>query len=81
MKDHLLGCGSSINLRASSDEQWPVRCTYDPLRHTMKIHKGFRTFRKENNLEAGDVCVFELIKNEAAEFKVSVFHASDYASV
>ncbi|XP_004309082.1 PREDICTED: B3 domain-containing transcription factor VRN1-like [Fragaria vesca subsp. vesca] len=81
MKDHLLGCGSSINLRASRDEQWPARCTYDPRRHTMKIHKGFGTFCKENNLEAGDVCVFELIKNEAADFKVSVFHASDYASV
>ncbi|XP_062000486.1 B3 domain-containing transcription factor VRN1-like [Rosa rugosa] len=81
VKDHLLGCADFINLKASSDKR-AVRCTvctYEPLRHIMEIRGGFGEFTKHNNLEEGDVCVFELIKSEADALKVSIFHASEYA--
>lgn len=81
VKDHLLGCANFINLKASSDKRGVpcTVCTYEPLHHRMEIRGGFGEFAKDNNLEEGDVCVFELIKSEADVLKVSIFHASDYA--
>ncbi|PRQ60669.1 putative transcription factor B3-Domain family [Rosa chinensis] len=81
VKDHLLGCANFINLKASSDKRGVpcTVCTYEPLHHRMEIRGGFGEFAKDNNLEEGDVCVFELIKSEADALKVSIFHASDYA--
>ena len=44
------------------------------------IRDGWRVFADENNLKAGDVCVFELVKQSGAKtaFKVSIIRASDY---
>ncbi|XP_050386863.1 B3 domain-containing transcription factor VRN1-like [Argentina anserina] len=83
VRDHMNGFAKLINLKlASGNEQWPVHCTYDPrCCRTVRLQTGCPTFYKDNDLEDGDVCVFELLRSKAVELKVSIFHASDYASV
>lgn len=41
----------------------------------VRMHHGWDTFAKENQLKVGDVCVFELIKGAEGEvsFKVTIF--------
>ena len=34
---------------------------------------GWSSFAKENNLQVGDTCVFELIKRDDVVLKVSIF--------
>ncbi|KAK8674024.1 hypothetical protein V6N13_112330 [Hibiscus sabdariffa] len=41
---------------------------------------NWRTFAKGNNLEVGDVCVFELINRHENSFKVSIFSAAPGAN-
>ncbi|KAK8717525.1 hypothetical protein V6N13_044790 [Hibiscus sabdariffa] len=41
---------------------------------------SWRSFAKDNNLEVGDVCVFELINRHENSFKVSIFSAAPGAN-
>ena len=45
----------------------------------MNIGRGWIVFARENNLEEGDVCVFELIKRKPVVLNVSIFRVADYA--
>ncbi|KAK7851613.1 hypothetical protein CFP56_041435 [Quercus suber] len=38
-------------------------------------------FRKHNNLEEGDVCVFEAIERKPVVLSVSIFHMVDHQSL
>ena len=46
-----------------------------------KLQKGWTKFRRDNHLEAGDVCVFELIKStRVTTFTVLIARAADTPS-
>eukprot|EP00257_Ricinus_communis_P028011 XP_025015425.1 B3 domain-containing transcription factor VRN1 [Ricinus communis] len=52
---------------------WPVRLNIY-LRHSRgKFSAGWILFARENSLQAGDVCIFELIDRETMLIKVSIF--------
>ncbi|KAK3195648.1 hypothetical protein Dsin_026958 [Dipteronia sinensis] len=63
-----------IKLQVSDGREWPVQLCW---RHNEAVDfiTGWTTFSKENNLEEGDVCLFELIRMEDILLKVSVFHS------
>lgn len=41
------------------------------------ISSGWKEFAEDNNLEVGDVCIFELLNGTKISFQVSIFRASD----
>ena len=47
----------------------------------MRFGKGWVAFSKENNLEEGDACVFEVIKRKLVVLSVSIFHMIDHQSL
>ncbi|KAL6130443.1 hypothetical protein ACLB2K_068822 [Fragaria x ananassa] len=70
-------CPVLITLEAPNGKQCHVRCIYDTDRK--KLSDGWSAFSSENNLEEGDVCVFELIASKDVVLKASIFRAAEYA--
>ncbi|XP_043814102.1 B3 domain-containing transcription factor VRN1 [Manihot esculenta] len=57
------------------NKRWPVKLfKYPP---NSMIAEGWRSFATENFLKVGDVCIFELIANEAVLLKVTIFRNVD----
>ncbi|KAK8606805.1 hypothetical protein V6N13_052562 [Hibiscus sabdariffa] len=65
-------------LRVADGRTWIVRFAVNEV--TGGQHRAefcpWRTFARDNNLEVGDVCVFELINRRENSFKVSIFSAA-----
>ena len=74
-------CGPQIaKLETSDGRQWSVNChNRGRLSSATNIGRGWIVFARENNLEEGDVCVFELIKGKPVVLNVSIFRVVDYA--
>ncbi|KAK7818810.1 b3 domain-containing transcription factor vrn1 [Quercus suber] len=69
-----------VKLQTSNGKQWPAKCILrDRASSAMNIGRGWTVFSRDNNLEEGDVCVFELIKKQPVVLKVSIFRVVDYA--
>lgn len=68
---HLNGVSGFIKLQSTDGKQWPVRCLYRGGR--AKLSQGWYDFALENNLEEGDVCVFELMRAREVVLQVTVF--------
>ncbi|KAH7575169.1 hypothetical protein JRO89_XS02G0057300 [Xanthoceras sorbifolium] len=64
-----------IKLEVSDGREWPVQLTWRQ-NGSVDLTKGWGGFSKENNLEGGDICLFEIIRMEDIRLKVSVFHSS-----
>jgi len=47
----------------------------------MRFGEGWVAFSKDNNLEKGDVCVFEVIERTPVVISVSIFHLVDHQSL
>ena len=73
----------NVTLLTSNGKQWHVRCHYHQYSTSsaMKMSKGCAAFFKDNNLEEGDVCVFEVIKRKPVVLSVSIFHVVDHQSL
>ncbi|KAK8568126.1 hypothetical protein V6N13_106066 [Hibiscus sabdariffa] len=68
---YLNGVDGIITLQASNGKRWPVRCIYG--QSSWKFSKGWAEFVLDNNLDEGDVCVFELISTQEIVLKVTIF--------
>ena len=77
---YLSGVQKFITLEASDGKQWSVRCISSGEGH-VKLSKGWTEFVKDNNLEEGDVCVFELVNLEDVVLKVSIFRVLEDAKM
>ncbi|KAI4357089.1 hypothetical protein L6164_001060 [Bauhinia variegata] len=58
---------------------WPVNFLIRNVstRKRFELSTGWKAFAKANNLNLGDVCVFELIHRTEIAFRVSIFRDSD----
>ncbi|XP_059639562.1 putative B3 domain-containing protein Os03g0621600 [Cornus florida] len=66
-----MGKGKENAILQVSANKWPVKVkTY--LNRIARFSSGWKGFTKDNTLEAGDVCVFELIKRDDFVLKVSI---------
>ncbi|RYR17302.1 hypothetical protein HN51_038209 [Arachis hypogaea] len=61
-----------VNLR-NREKQWPVTLIYYPTRKIAILSAGSVSFARENNLKAGDICIFELVYREGAELDAHIF--------
>ncbi|EOX98133.1 Sulfotransferase, putative isoform 1 [Theobroma cacao] len=76
-RKHLNGVNGTITLQVSEGKKWPVRCIY--VDGHLKFCKGWAEFVLDNNLDEGDVCVFELINTEEIVLKVTIFRVLEDA--
>ncbi|KAI4322054.1 hypothetical protein L6164_021777 [Bauhinia variegata] len=76
-KEYLRGV-VSLHLENSNGKRWKVGCHSPNSRSSaLRIGKGWRDFARDNHLQEGDVCVFELIKRKQVVIQVTVYHADD----
>lgn len=78
---YLSGYSGSIKLQDSNAKHWDVRfvCVNPSLQI---MCKGCSQFFTDNNLEVGDVCLFEMMKRKGGVvLKVSVLCAAEYSDI
>ncbi|GMI68864.1 hypothetical protein HRI_000555700 [Hibiscus trionum] len=66
-------------LQVADGRTWIVKFAVKVVtagQHKAEFFSTWRTFAEDNNLEVGDVCVFELINRHENSFKVSIFSAA-----
>lgn len=61
-------------LQPASQETWSVRCMIGDSH--VRLAKGWRNFARDNKLQVGDICVFELMKVTKTKFKVGTLPAA-----
>lgn len=66
---HITKDSCRVKLQLPDGEVWPVKCYIN--KKCAKFSAGWKNFSKENNLAAGDICGFELVKKRL--FKVVIF--------
>ncbi|XP_021287250.1 B3 domain-containing transcription factor VRN1-like isoform X3 [Herrania umbratica] len=76
-RKHLNGVNGTITLQVSEGKKWPVRCIH--VDGHLKFCKGWAEFVLDNNLDEGDVCVFELISTQEIVLKVTIFRVLEDA--
>ncbi|XWS67971.1 hypothetical protein CRYUN_Cryun04dG0050300 [Craigia yunnanensis] len=74
---YLNGVDGIITLKVSEGKKWPVQCIYG--NDSLKFSKGWAEFVLDNNLDEGDVCVFELINTKEIVLKVTIFRVLEDA--
>ncbi|MBA0815107.1 hypothetical protein Gohar_020878 [Gossypium harknessii] len=70
---YLNGVDGVIMLQIPEGKKWPVQCVY--CNGNLKFSKGWAEFVLDNNLDEGDVCIFELINTKEIVLKVTIFRA------
>ena len=78
-RKYLLSSSKLITLEAPNGDQCIVSCNDNRRSYSKAIGKGWPGFLKDNDLEEGDVCVFELINKKIIVLKVWMFRVADYA--
>ncbi|KAI6701263.1 hypothetical protein NL676_015587 [Syzygium grande] len=68
---HLKDLSGDIKLQLPGGKQWPVRRIFNRSKAS-KISRGWRKFVTDNNLEEGDVCIFELAETEDVVLNVTI---------
>ncbi|KAE8077337.1 hypothetical protein FH972_015909 [Carpinus fangiana] len=78
-KKYLIG-HSSVKLQTCDGKQWDASCYHNyPSPSSMSIYTGrWEELCRDNHLEVGDVCVFELIRINPVLLNVLIFHVADY---
>ncbi|XP_042495556.1 B3 domain-containing transcription factor VRN1-like [Macadamia integrifolia] len=71
VKSHLTDKVETITLQDSDGGKWPVKCFIKG--GVGRFGSGWGTFVKENDIEEGDVCAFELLEKKCTVLKVSIF--------
>ncbi|KAF1884001.1 hypothetical protein Lal_00012961 [Lupinus albus] len=68
-----------MNLLLANGRVWPTRYCIrgDCDRTRFELSSGWKQFCKDNNLEVGDVCIFELIDRTKLAFQVCIFRETD----
>ncbi|KAB1204818.1 B3 domain-containing transcription factor VRN1 [Morella rubra] len=68
----------TIILRISDDRNWILEYVFktNAGRPRGRFKYGWNVFAQDNNLEVGDVCVFELIQGNKVSFQVVIFRSS-----
>ncbi|KAL7224041.1 hypothetical protein ACSBR1_025486 [Camellia fascicularis] len=69
---HMKKSKTTVKLQVS-DKLWPVNLISYQSSSSAMLRGGFTAFAKEQSLQVGDVCIFELIDRDDDVLKVSIF--------
>ncbi|XVF17763.1 hypothetical protein REPUB_Repub10bG0151800 [Reevesia pubescens] len=66
----------NLTLCDSAGKTWPAKYYRGPKDKNLsaKVNGGWRAFARDNNLDVGDICVFELIKHPDILMKVVIIY-------
>ncbi|XVF17764.1 hypothetical protein REPUB_Repub10bG0151900 [Reevesia pubescens] len=72
----------NLSICDSSGKTWPAKyyCTAENKNPKAHIYAGWRAFVEDNNLDVGDICVFELIKHAEILMEVVIYPVVQNAS-
>ena len=56
-------------------KSWEVRCVVRNKRRTKRLVKGWKQFARDNKLQLGDFCLFELLENMKHTMNVHIIRA------
>ena len=56
-------------------KSWEVRCVVRNKRRTKRLVKGWNQFARDNKLQLGDLCLFELLENMKHTMNVHIIRA------
>ncbi|XVF59517.1 hypothetical protein PTKIN_Ptkin07bG0282200 [Pterospermum kingtungense] len=76
---YLDGNKGQVILQVPDRGTWTVKFSVNVMgsgQHKAQFYNTWKDFAHGNNLEVGDVCVFELINRKKRSFKVSIFSAA-----
>jgi hypothetical protein len=59
-------------LRVGEDRAWKVNVKFDYVKRCSILNAGWNLFTKDNNLQVGDVCKFEMTQSEPLSFTISI---------
>ncbi|KAK7846120.1 b3 domain-containing transcription factor vrn1, partial [Quercus suber] len=81
-KKHFSEKHEDVILQASGSKIWSVKYNFREAygRQKAELCSGWKAFVRDNNLEVGDVCVFEFIKGIEISLKVVIFRDAEDAN-
>ncbi|XP_027335228.1 B3 domain-containing transcription factor VRN1-like [Abrus precatorius] len=65
------------DLQVLNGRVWPVKYQKRKAQTRFHFSRGWKTFVKDNNLQVGDVCTFELLPRTKLTFQVHIFRETD----
>ncbi|XVF41606.1 hypothetical protein PTKIN_Ptkin01aG0292800 [Pterospermum kingtungense] len=72
-KEYIKCIPQDVTLKVE-EKLWPIRIRLsNRFERAAKLGTGWRAFAAENNLQVGNVCVFEMIKRKNIVLEVSIF--------
>jgi len=71
---YFMGNSGNLVLRVPGKGSWPVKCIM--LRKDAKVTCGWKAFVLDNKLKVGDVCVFEMLRDDKLFIDVIIFRAA-----
>ena len=77
VKRHFKRDNNKTTLSVSDGRTWSVK--YIKRKNNVQFSSGWTKFVRDNSLEVGDVCAFELIKCTGTSLKVVIFRNNEDA--
>ena len=78
VKRHFKRDNNNTILSVSDGRTWSVK--YIKRKNNVQFSSGWTKFVRDNSLEVGDVCAFELVKCTGTSLKVEIFRNNEDAS-
>ncbi|CAL1389325.1 unnamed protein product [Linum trigynum] len=79
VKQNMTGDGEAVILKeVAGGGKWVVEASFGSDGMFRLLGEEWQRFYRENNLETGDVCLFQLMPKEKVEFLVSIYRASPF---
>jgi len=79
-REYLKGFKGIARLRVGEDKAWKVNVKFDYVKRGSILNVGWNLFAKDNNLQVGDVCKFEMTQSEPLSFNISISRVREYPS-
>ncbi|TKY69300.1 B3 domain-containing transcription factor VRN1 [Spatholobus suberectus] len=73
VRKYFVNMNQNVMLIQFRKKLWPVKFVFNEYNASGKLSAGWPLFSRENKLQPGDVCIFELVNREDAALDVHVF--------
>lgn len=79
-REYLNEFEGTARIRVCEDRTWKVNVRFDYESRSCIVNSGWKLFTKENNLQVGDMCKFEMTQSEPLSFDISISRAREEPS-
>jgi len=79
-KEYLNEFDGIARIRVDAGRTWKVNVRFDYSNRCSFLQVGWSLFNKENNLQVGGVCKFEMTESKPLSFNISITRANEEPS-